>query len=976
MPAAPAGRAVLPPRSTADSPCHNHATRRGFMLGSGALLASLLVPRTPVAAAQATIDPSVWNAGAYWAFADRLQDHLDAHWGGDFYNPGRSMYNANMLLTHAAAALAGHTGPARQDERARKLIAALCEGKAWRSVPADGPQGHIPGWTDSLGGHPMQHLVVDTEIAWALAIAWRAREALGLDQATSDLIADRIIRTTDGEFWRWPALRLNQINWYARMYQAAASVGGNRGEMHGQLLRQLKRFVDGATRPMDGATVSNLGPGYRFHYLPQASEAHKYNLDSAEYANIVCGFLVAYRQARDAGMAPLDSSRARVVRAWTERVLSGYWTHAGYLNWDTGLGFKRWHQGKKLGLSQSALLGIAMCPELSAQSPWAKHMLDRSFELFDRWTERSRGLPPANAFDVPAIDDNESSALLTAARVQANAAQAAIFGLGEMKGAEPPPLYAYDPDVGRLAVTTPAYNTAIVAVTRGAFPYGGIELARLFDRDQDVAGGVGGRPPASFGVVVRDGGGGSRTPRSARWRRADDPPLRLLEAPRGATSNPADFPNRPYAGAFETLRVQGTATRGGVEIRTTHTFKASYIETEWRVAGAKGKQVEVLFPSWGKATVTAVMKSGARKPVTNGMALSNVDHFHVESEHSGYVVTLRDGASGATALDAAPGRAVLGAEARPDADAAGQGDDDHRPHRARQDRGRGARGGGPAALSTEPSRGSDPLEGSIEAFRASGVAATGGGSTGGAVAIGVGVAGTASASASGRLGRRRLRRSGRGRRAGVAMPFGGGGVTFCSRARFSSAASVSIRPGLPGRAARNLRRSSNIALRSAWLGLVRMNLRIALLIAPVLAARDARRQAEPRAARLGLAPLLGPRGLRERDARDHRRRRHGRARDSGRGLPAGRPHACGREAGSGATGTGIDAAISGRWREWTAISGTATAPPTPTIAQQVPTATFCTVAAPPPPSSCATRPHGLQAASRRRRRGAARRSRW
>ena len=563
------------------------------------------------------------------------------------------MYNANLLLTHAAAALAGHTGPARQDDRARRIITALCDGKAWRTVPADGPQGHIPGWTDSLGGHPMQHLVVDTEVAWALAIAWRAREALGLDQATSEMIADRIIRTTAGEFWRWPALRLNQINWYARMYQAAASVGGDREDLHRQLLLQLKRFVDGATRPMHGATVANLGPGYRFHYLPQASEAHRYNLDSAEYANIVCGFLVAYRQARDAGMAPLDGARARVVRAWTERVLSGYWTHAGYLNWDTGLGFKRWHQGKKLGLSQSALLGIALCPELSEQSPWAKHMLDRSFELFDRWTERGRGLPPANAFDVPAIDGNESSALLTAARVQANAAQAALFGLGELKSEQAPPLYAYDPDVGRLAVTTPAYNTAIVAVTRGAFPYGGIELARLFDREQDVAGGVGGRPPASFGVVVRDGSGIVHASQRA-LAPSDEQPLRLLEAPRGATANPQNYPNRPYAGAFETLRVQGSSLRGGIEIRTTHTFKAAYIETEWRVSGAKGKQIEVLFPSWGKAKVTAVMGSGARKPVTNGMGLAGVDHFHVESELSGYVVMLRKGAAGAKALTRRP----------------------------------------------------------------------------------------------------------------------------------------------------------------------------------------------------------------------------------------------------------------------------------------------------------------------------------
>ena len=68
---------------------------------------------------------------------------------------------------------------------------------------------------------------------------------------------------------------------------------------------------------MAGATVSNLAPSYRFHYLPGGSERHKYNLDSAEYANIVCGFLVAYRQARDAGMPPLDSARADVAPAKT-----------------------------------------------------------------------------------------------------------------------------------------------------------------------------------------------------------------------------------------------------------------------------------------------------------------------------------------------------------------------------------------------------------------------------------------------------------------------------------------------------------------------------------------------------------------------------------------------------------------------------------------------------------------------------------
>ena len=125
-----------------------------------------------------------------------------------------------------------------------------------------------------------------------------------------------------------------------------------------------------------------------------------------------------------------------------------------------------------------------------------------------------------------------------------------------MAGAEPPPLYAYDPDVGRLAVTTPTYNTAIVAVNRGAFPYGGVELARLFDGEQDVAGGVGGRPPASFGVVVRDRAGRI----AAASQRAVDEHDEPLRAPRGAaraTSHPAP----PFAGPFQRLRVQGSIAR-------------------------------------------------------------------------------------------------------------------------------------------------------------------------------------------------------------------------------------------------------------------------------------------------------------------------------------------------------------------------------------------------------------------------------
>ena len=75
-------------------------------------------------------------------------------------------------------------------------------------------------------------------------------------------------------------------------------------------------------------------------------------------------------------------------------------------------------------------------------------------------------------------------------------------------------------------MTTPAYNTAIVAVNQRAFPYGGLDLARLFDGNQEIAANIGGTPPASFGALVRDVNGRrvlasqvGRAPSIARSRR-------------------------------------------------------------------------------------------------------------------------------------------------------------------------------------------------------------------------------------------------------------------------------------------------------------------------------------------------------------------------------------------------------------------------------------------------------------------------
>jgi hypothetical protein len=186
MPAAPAGRAVLPSGGTAGSPRPHNATRRGFMLGSIALLASLLLPRS-APASPSPADPSSWNDDAYWAFADRLQDHLDPQWRFGSYQPARSMLNANILLTHSAAALAGHTGPARRDDRARALVAELTDGPSWVKSPGSGSQAHVPGWRDGLRGGGIQHLVVDRVVPGGAKQARR----LAMQRGAVALIHDR-----------------------------------------------------------------------------------------------------------------------------------------------------------------------------------------------------------------------------------------------------------------------------------------------------------------------------------------------------------------------------------------------------------------------------------------------------------------------------------------------------------------------------------------------------------------------------------------------------------------------------------------------------------------------------------------------------------------------------------------------------------------------------------------------------------------
>ena len=567
-------------------------------LAAAAVLLALVVPASARAA-----EPPYSNAG-YWAFADEVMRSLDSWW-----DPHRGAYilkgvpstrvNSAMLLTHAVAAKTRHDGPTRRDVRARTLVERLTRSPAWLGATGSGRRSTC--WSRDLNRVRPQHPSLEPKVAEALAWAWRARAALRLSPRAVRRIERRVSACARSSAWH--SVRVaNQINWNAELYRAAATVGGGGDLLRRDYRAQLAAFA---------ADGSNWGLGMQFHYQPEAPSAARINLDTPEYANIVAHALGHYDEALRRGMRPLPASSIRRLRSWVTRLLAGSWTHAGYLNWDTGKGRRRWHSAQYWAFAQQALPAIATSPRFWAHRSygrWAKALFDRGLQTFERRAAAHGGRAPAHMFGVHTpMEDFDCFC----ARMLANAVRAAALDLGSRSFEDPPPLFAFDSDTGRLAVSTPRYSTAIVPDNRGAFPYGGIDPARLFGPGQTVAANVGGVPPAAFGVVA----GGLASQHTRRGR------LRLVHAP-------AAEPSGLRAGPFRVIEARGTVSRGRVRIRASHRFRAASIESRWKVSSPGRRRVVAHFPPWGAdARITAIRRDGTRVDLTPGgaqMRLSEV----------------------------------------------------------------------------------------------------------------------------------------------------------------------------------------------------------------------------------------------------------------------------------------------------------------------------------------------------------------
>lgn len=596
---------------------------------------------------------------SYLAFMDTVVARIDSQWSETHgaYRPVGGTYatvaNARMLQTHAGAALAGHEGASRDDERARRLVATLLSSPCpWRTAGANTRHDkmfHLPGWTTSLTDpEAVMDKAVDPQVAQALVAAWRAGSVLQLDPGTLQQIVQAVSGTARCAFFRYPGIRLNQLNWNCALYALDAELTGAGDLLRGDYREQMLRFATFATHPEHRDGTANLGPGWHFSYLPNHDPASQANLDSAEYANETLDCVRHYATALAAGMAPLPASALDVFRAYARRTLYGDWTHAGYLNWDTGLGSQRRYIGKVMALAQQGLLAVATTPMVQSVPGMGAHarwLFDRGLDLYLRWlSEQTDGtaVPPVE-FGDHAHSLGPDDRMLFAARMASNAAQAIALNLASVPSIAPPPMYSFDPDSQRLAVSTPLYSTGILVHNRRAVPYGGLDLNRLFNSRQQPVGATAGTGLANFMARIRDPGGkvllstqmGENASMSIAVTQREGSVRRV-----GPASPP--YPLDAYAGPLRAVLASGHVARGPAAIATTHRLLAETIDLGWQLTLPPHAHWEVALPSYGSQAGFFLDTPGGLVELEENTAarpLAAARQIVVRAEQGGYTIT-------------------------------------------------------------------------------------------------------------------------------------------------------------------------------------------------------------------------------------------------------------------------------------------------------------------------------------------------
>jgi hypothetical protein len=567
----------------------------------------------------------------FWSMADAAVLPLDALWDvaqGGYVAPSRTSSrgvlrvrtNAEMLLVHAHAARAGHQGTSQRPDRIEPLVRLLTgrmymatlDGKVTkpfrdgRSVTA-----HAPGFSDAGGNTSTMHQSLDAVVMRALAAAWMVRDQVGLSQEARLLIDDRVKAVALSPFWRFPSRLLNQINWNADVYSAYTTVTGDPTLMRNDYRQQLVWLAERARKQAYPGGTTNFGSGLGFHYVPNRSASQINQVDTSEYANITLGALAHLDQAGSVGMAPLPASVHTTLQQWMRRVVYGTWTESGYLNWDSGKGIDRIHLTQYWLLALrgfgTAMEGSKRSGLLSDQQPVARQLAAQAMKLYRRRAlEHGSVILQASSFGFSgsALISESFDGTTGTARFASTASELALLGLeprGNRKSAPMPNAYSHDESLGRLAVTTSRYATAVVRPW-SPLRTGGIEPSRIIDAAGRAVTGLGGATDGTLALSLRSGGSDILTTQPGRYRE----PQSALRVPKGVVDRSA------------TMRapLKVTASDAALDLRLDlgHRFDEKAIVTRYALDNRRKTSVHAVMrvPTYG-SRISGSLKVGQRK---------------------------------------------------------------------------------------------------------------------------------------------------------------------------------------------------------------------------------------------------------------------------------------------------------------------------------------------------------------------------
>ena len=427
------------------------------------------------------------------------------------------------------------------------------------SSPArrSGAQGRArPGWRASPDVGDL-HPVFEAEVAEGLAAAYRARRRArarrGDGRARSRASSRACSRARPGAGRRCGSTSSTGTR---RSFAADATVNGARP--------RARRRACGATStasPRRDGAAGNFGPGLRFHYDPRwRARALELRLGRVREHR---ARLLARLRAGACARGCAAPAGVGLLREWVRRALGGLLDARGLPELghrprlpalapaQEGRPRARRADRDRRRARAAAQPALGRVGEVDAR-PRAARLRSRSPTA----TTASRPRWPTACTACPS---RSGWRCLTAARYAANAMRALDAGLGRRPRASRRRCTPSTPTPAGSRSPPPRTTPRSSPSTTARIPYGGLDLARLFDGHQEVAANIGGTGSDAFGLQR------GLAAHAVRRRAARRSPLELVRAPRGVGAEGRSARVRgPVHGP---ARARRPSPRGGLRAR-------------------------------------------------------------------------------------------------------------------------------------------------------------------------------------------------------------------------------------------------------------------------------------------------------------------------------------------------------------------------------------------------------------------------